>query len=84
MLDLSILSKGAAEIIAGVGDTLDGVGDFVNVNCAWFAYHALNIPGQRGTVKGNRKDFGYKLQAKSQKNPSLITSYVKNGLGTPV
>jgi hypothetical protein len=34
VLDLSILSKGAAEIIAGVGDTLDGVGDFVNVNCA--------------------------------------------------
>src|SRR5208337_5001874 len=55
MLDLAILSKGATEIIAGVGDTLDGGGDFVNVNCAWFADHARNTSEKAGQSQGQRK-----------------------------
>ena len=34
VLDLSVQSKRATEVIAGIGHTLDGVGDFSNVNCS--------------------------------------------------
>ena len=34
VLDLAVLPEGAAEVIAGVGHPLDGVGDFVNVDCS--------------------------------------------------
>ena len=33
VLDLAVLSEGASEIIAGVGDALEGVGHFSNVDC---------------------------------------------------
>ena len=39
MLDLAVLSKGASEIVTGVGHPLDGVGDFSNVDCSRFASH---------------------------------------------
>jgi hypothetical protein len=48
MLDLAALSKGASEVVTGVGHTLDSVGDFGNVNGLWLAYHSANIMGQPG------------------------------------
>ena len=63
VLDLAVLSEGASEIVAGVGHPLDGVGDFSNVDCSWFAYHTGNIRVRIGAVsRASRKDFGYKLQ----------------------
>ena len=72
VLDLSVLSEGAAEIVTGVGGPLVGVGDFGDVDCAGFACHAA----QYGKVFWTEsrvvpKDFGYKLQPKPQ-----VTHYV--------
>ncbi len=86
MLDFAVLSIGATEIIAGVGDTLDGVGDFVNVDCAWFAYHAPNIPEEPGRSQGQRKRFWLQIAAgfaeKSFSNKKLCQKPASNsGLG---
>jgi hypothetical protein len=52
VLDLAVLSKGASEIVTGVGYPLDGVGDFGNVYCSWFAFHVPNISEEIAGCQG--------------------------------
>src|SRR5262245_27569382 len=52
VLDLSPLSEGTTKVIAGIGDTLDGVGDFSHMDGSWFACHSANIEGRPGDRQG--------------------------------
>src|SRR5208337_2734394 len=72
VLDLSVQSKRATEVIAGIGHTLDGVGDFSNVDCSWFAYHSPNIPGRVGDSQGQAEKI---LATNCSRNRSEVLFY---------
>ena len=74
VLDLSVQSKQAAKVIAGIRETLDGVGDFSNVDCSWFAHHSPNIPGRVGDSQRQAEKI---LATNCSRNRSEVLFYQK-------
>ncbi len=67
MLDLPVLSEGASEVVTGISYSLDGVGDFGDMDSSVFACHAGEYRNGIWSVSRKfRKDFGYNWEPKSQ------------------
>src|SRR4051812_36918642 len=65
MLNFPVLTEGASEVVARIGDPLDGVGDFGDMYSSVFASHAGQYhDGVRSASTTIRKDFGYKNGSK--------------------
>ena len=59
---------------------LDGEFFFANVDCSWFVQHTLeDFKAIWGVSRGLQKDFGYKMQAESQRNPSNSRTAISQG-----
>jgi hypothetical protein len=66
VLDLATLSEGTSQVVAGVSDTFDGVGDFGNMDCSRFPSHEGQYrESVHKSSREIRKYFGYKMQPKS-------------------
>ena len=84
MLDLAVLSKGASEVVTGIGHPLDGVGDFGDMDSSGFARHASQYrDGFWDVSRKSRKDFGYNWESKSSLKPYRKRNCTKNEVGTP-